>query len=137
MAATPPPPPPRIHVYSQLPHNVTLAGNQLLCINWHWVSCLTFTLEELNPWLNQLLGDLQQWPYKWIHFAIAVVVGAQGELSTTLDTLNVVDYGAPTPAESANLYYRISNQERERVFPIDPDSLCTHITSTVPTSRWA
>ncbi|KAH9013296.1 hypothetical protein EDB84DRAFT_1405364 [Lactarius hengduanensis] len=127
----PPPPPPRIHVYSKLPCSVAPAGPQIRRTNWHWIHCLTFTLEQLN----QLPGNLHQWPYKWIRFAIGVVVGAEGELSTTLDAHNVVDYNAVPPAESATLYYHVSNQERERLFPVDPDALRTSITSGAPSTR--
>jgi len=95
------------------------------------VPCLTLTLEELN----ELPGHLPQKPYKWIRFAIGVVVGAEGVLSTSRDSLNVVDYDVAPPVESTNLYYHISDKERERVFPVDPDVMRTHITSSEHTER--
>ena len=43
--------------------------------NWHWVHCLTLPVETLKTL------SFSQRPYKWIRYAIGVVVGAEGHLS--------------------------------------------------------
>ncbi|SRR6266702_771176 len=122
---------PRINVYASLPQNVVLgAGHSLRRTNWRWVHCLSLSLEELNTL------RLSQRPYKWIRYATGVVVGAEGFLSTSCDSHDVVDYEAASLlAESADLYYHTSEGERQRVFPVDPHILRTQITSSVPTTR--
>ncbi len=123
---------PQIDVYASLPLTVALGTDlDLSATNWRWVPCLTLPLEKLNA----LPGHLSQRPYKWICYAIGVVVGAEGVLSTSRDSLNVVDYDVAPPAESTILYYHISSEERERMFPVDPHIVHTHITSSVLTTR--
>ncbi|KAH8994546.1 hypothetical protein EDB92DRAFT_2113349 [Lactarius akahatsu] len=70
-------------------------------------------------------------PYKWIRYAIGVVVGAFGDLSTTPDLSGVVDYNAGLPADSIDLYYHTDEDERRRMFPIDPDIVRTQLTTRV------
>ena len=59
-------------------------------------------------------------PYKWIRCAIGIVVG-EGDLSSSPDSLNVVDYNASLPAEPTVLHYHTGDEERRRIFPVDPD----------------
>jgi hypothetical protein len=70
--------------------------------------------------------------YKWIRYAIGIVVGALAEgdpsafwsasriayhLSSSPNSLNIVDYNAGLPADSAALYYYYTNDdERRRMF---------------------
>ncbi|KAH8979308.1 hypothetical protein EDB92DRAFT_2055965 [Lactarius akahatsu] len=55
---------------------------------------------------------LSERPYKWICYAIRVVIGAEGVLSTSHDSLDVVDNDAALLVKSAVLYYHISNKDR-------------------------
>jgi hypothetical protein len=121
---------PQINVYASLPQNVILdTGQSLRRTDWCWVHCLSLPLEEL------IVLRLSHRPYKWIRYAIGVVVGAEGALSTSRDPHDIVDYDtASLLAGSADLYYHTSEEERERVFPIDPHILRTHTTSS-PTTR--
>ena len=73
--------------------------------NWHWVHCLTISLETFNTL------QFSQRPYGWIRYAIRVIIGAEGDLSSSSNSLNVVDYNAGLPAESAFLYYH-TNEEK-------------------------
>ncbi|KAF8958160.1 hypothetical protein BDZ97DRAFT_2061824 [Flammula alnicola] len=91
--------------------------------NWNWVHCLTLPLETLNKL------QFSQHPYKWIRYAIGVVVGARGDLSTSRDALDVVDYDAVLPTESAVIYYHTGDEERRRMFPADPNIGRTFVTS--------
>jgi len=70
-------------------------------------------------------------PYKWICYAIRIIVGAEGDLLSSPDSLNVVDYMAGLPAEPAILYYHTGDEERRRMFLVNPDIACTHIMSSV------
>ncbi|KAF8970114.1 hypothetical protein BDZ97DRAFT_1754124 [Flammula alnicola] len=93
--------------------------------NWRWIHCLTLPLEKLHAL------QFSQKPYKWIRYAIGVVVGAEGDLSTSSDSPNAVDYDAAIlPADSADLYYHISNEGKRRIFPVDPQIVRTSITSS-------
>ena len=122
--------PPEIQVYALLPHAVSLVGGlDVDPSNWHWVHCLTLPVETVNAL------QFSQRPYKWIRYAIGAIVGAKGHLSSRPDSLNVVDYNAVLPAESTALYYHTSEEERRRMFPVDPDIGRTHITSGVTTTR--
>jgi hypothetical protein len=129
MAATPPP---EIQVYASFPRAVALGADlNVDPSNWHWVLCLTLPLETLNAL------QFSPRPYKWIRYAIGVVVGAEGDLSSSPDLPNLVDYDAGLPVESAVLYYHTSDEERRRMFPADPNTGHTHITSSVATTRRA
>ena len=121
---------PQINVYASLPQNVILdTGNSLRRTDWSWVHCLSLPIEELNEL------RLSHRPYKWIRYAIGVVLGAEGALSTSRDPQDIVNYdSASLSAGSADLYYHTSEEERERVFPVEPHILRTHTTSS-PTTR--
>ncbi|KAF8959530.1 hypothetical protein BDZ97DRAFT_1390100 [Flammula alnicola] len=127
--------PPQIDVYAQLPLNVALGTDlNLDTTNWSWVHCLALPLGTLNSL------QFSQRPYRWIRHAIGVVVGAEGFLSTSYDLIGGVDYNAALPAESAVLYYHLSDAERRRMFPADPSIGRTHVTSSSssePTTRMA
>ena len=73
--------------------------------------------------------------YKWIRYAIGVVTGAEGIFCTSPDLQTVVDDNADLPADSVDLYYHTSVEERERTFPIDPDITRSQTTSDVYTER--
>ena len=127
MAATAPP---EIQVYASFPHAVALGTDlNLDPSNCHWVHCLTLPRETLKAL------DFSQRPYKWIRYAIGVVVGAEGDLSFSRDLLDVVEYNAGLLAEPATLYYHTSDEERRRTFPVDPNIGRTRITSSVATPR--
>ncbi|KDR76447.1 hypothetical protein GALMADRAFT_446224 [Galerina marginata CBS 339.88] len=120
-----------IQVYASFPHEVALGADlNLDANNWRWVHCLTFPIETLE------VLQFSPRPYKWIRYAIGIVVGAQGDLSSSADLLNIVDYNASFSAESAALYYHYtSDDERRRIFPVDPKIARTTTTSSVATSR--
>ncbi|KAH8980747.1 hypothetical protein EDB86DRAFT_3134631 [Lactarius hatsudake] len=99
MAATPPPlpflpplpppppspPPPRIIVNTSFPRKVVRGANlDLRPSNWNWVQCLTLPLETLQT------QQFSHRPYKWIRYAIGVVIGASGNLYTTPDLSGIV-----------------------------------------------
>ena len=118
---------PRINVHTPLPRAVALGGDlDFNPNNWKWTHSLTFPLETLRT-----LHPSQK-SYKWIRFAIGVVTGTEGTLSTSPDSPDSMDYDELL-AESTNLYYHTTTQERERMFPIDPDITRTQITSSVLT----
>lgn len=123
---------PRINVHTLLPdlsRAAALGGDlDFNPNNWKWTHSLTFPLETfrtLHP---------SQKSYKWIRFAIGVVTGTEGTLSTSPDSPDSMDYDEPS-AESTDLYYHTSIQEMERMFPIDPDITRTQITSSVLTDQ--
>lgn len=91
-----------------------------------WISILEFPI----PDLTQL--RLSKKPYKWIRFATGIVIGAKGDLRKTDDTASdLVDYGTETlPAVTTPVYYHISDDERQRMFPIDMDMANELVTST-------
>ncbi len=124
---------PQIQVHMSFPHTMVLGADlNIDPSNWHWVvHCLTIPLKILNT----LQFSLR--PYKWIHNAIGVV-GAEGDLSSSPNALNVVDYNAGPPSESSFLYYHTNNEEKQRMFPTDPNIRCTNVTdsdSVVTTQR--
>jgi len=113
---------PQIDVYASLPLAVELGANlNVDPSNWHWVHCLTIPLETLNA-----LQFLRR-SYKWIRYTIGIVVGAEGNLSSSPDLPNAVtDYNAALPAESAPLFYHTSDEEKRRMFPVDPGTHKRH-----------
>ena len=113
-----------INVYAQLPLVVDSGKIDLSTSNWPWVHCLTLPLETFNAL------HLSRRPYRWILFAIGVVIGARGELSAGANSNLDLDFIGPL-TESADLYYHISNEEKGRMFPVDPDVGRTHDTSSV------
>jgi hypothetical protein len=122
--------PPEIQVYAPFPRAVEF-GTDLNVdpSNWHWVHCLNLPLETLKA-LN-----FSQRPFKWIRYAIGVIVGAEGHLSFSRDSPDVVVYNDDLPVDSAVLYYHTSDEEKRRMFPVDPNIERTTIMSSVPTSR--
>ncbi|KAF8267713.1 hypothetical protein EI94DRAFT_1920943 [Lactarius quietus] len=129
-----PQPQPQITVYASLPQRVADDGNIDLCSsNWEWVPCLTLPLMELNA-LN-----FSKRPYKWIQYAIGVVIGAHGDLSTNSDlsesNVQVVDYSAALPTNSIDLYYHTSNEEKKIMLPLGPDIVHTQLTSSVTSQK--
>jgi hypothetical protein len=118
--------PPQINVYASLPQTVVPDGNlNLHPDNWQWVHCLTLPLETLNT------RQFSPRPFKWIRYAIGVIVGAEGALCASPHSSDVVDYNAVIPSHSINLYYHTGDEERHRVYPVDPNIVCTEVTSTV------
>lgn len=121
---------PEIQVYTSFLRVVALGAElNLNADNWHWVLCLTLPLKTLD------VLQFSPRPYEWIRYAIGIVVGAVGDLSSSSDSLNIVDYNAGLPAESVALYYYASDDERRRMFPADPNIARTMITSSVATTR--
>ncbi|KDR77243.1 hypothetical protein GALMADRAFT_246538 [Galerina marginata CBS 339.88] len=119
---------PQIKVFASLPLAVALdADLNVDASNWHWVHCLTFPVESLEEFSHK--------PYKWIRFAVGVVIGAEGMLSADSDSPNAVDYNANPPAEPANLFYHTSDEEKRRMFPIDPFGARSRVTSSANTPR--
>jgi len=121
---------PEIQVYATFPHPVAL-GTDLNVdpSNWHWVHCLTLPVETLKT-LN-----FSQQPYKWIRYATGVVVGAEGHLSFSHNLPDVLEYDDDLPVDSTVLYYHTSDEEKRRMFPVDPSIGHTRITSSVSMSR--
>jgi hypothetical protein len=123
---------PEIQVYASFPRAVALGADlNVDPTNWRWVHCLTLPLKTLTAL------QFSQRPYKWIRYAIGVVTGAEGDLSSSPNSPNVVDYNAGLPADSDVLYYHTSDEERRRVFPVDPNIGRTNITSSVASTRRA
>jgi hypothetical protein len=125
---------PEINVYASLPLKVERGVDlDLRPSNWSWVHCLHFSVEVLNTL------QFSRRPYKWVRYAIGVVIGAQGHLYTGPDRTNVVDYNVALPlappVDSINLYYCIDDEERQMMFPIDPGFIRTQLTSTVTSTR--
>ncbi|KAF8063519.1 hypothetical protein FPV67DRAFT_1782997 [Lyophyllum atratum] len=124
--------PGEIQVYAPFPRIVAPGADlNLDPDNWHWVHCLTLPLEILD------VLQFSPRPYKWIRYATGTVVGAEGDLSSSPDTLNIVNYNAGLPTESRSLYYHTSSDEKRRMFPVDPNIGRTNITSSVATTRRA
>ncbi|PPQ85754.1 hypothetical protein CVT25_003071 [Psilocybe cyanescens] len=123
---------PEIQVYASFPRVVTLDGAlNLDADNWQWVQCLALPLERLEAL------HFSSKPYKWIRYAIGIIVGAEGDLSSRSDSLDNMDYNAGLPTYSAALYYHTSDEEKQRMFPVDPNIANTSVTSSVATTRRA
>ena len=122
---------PEIKVYAPLPRVVMLGGNlNLDPTNWRWVHCLTLPVKTLNTL------RFSRRPYQWIRYAIGIVIGAEGDLSSSPSPPDSIDYSAGLPNESGVLYYHTSDEERRRM-SIDPDLARTRITESFSTSRRA
>lgn len=102
----------------------------LTAANWKWISVLTIPINELLR-LNFSLK-----PYKWIRFAIGVVIGAKGDLCDMAG--NRIDYEASEaqlPSSSLTLRYHVNNNEKLKLYPLDPQLLNARATSTKPSTR--
>ena len=120
---------PIITIRAQLPQNIVRdPRHDLNSAEWEWVNCLKFPINKLNDL------QLSSRPYKWIRFCTGIVLGARGHLCTQPDLPHPVpiDYDSGLPATSVDLYYYTSDEEKLRMFPIDPK--LTH-TRTVTSSR--
>ena len=119
----------RINVYASLPLAVESGADlDLNPMNSAWVHCLTLPLETLNA------VHLSRRPYRWILYAIGVVVGARGILYAAPRSSVDLDFAGPL-TESADLHYYICDDEKQRMFPIDPNIGRTHVTSSVRMAR--
>ena len=122
---------PEIQVYASFP--LTVAPDPDLNLdpsNWCWVHCLPFPIDTLRE--LQFLQKL----FKWIRYSIGVIVEAEGDLCTShIDSLDVVDYDGGLPAQTTMLYYHISDEEKRRMFPVDPDIQHRSITSSATSTR--
>jgi hypothetical protein len=124
--------PPDIQVYASFPRVVVLGPDlNVDPSNWRWVHCLTLPIETFNAL------QFSQRPYKWIRYTIGVIVGAEGDLSTSPDSPDVVNYNAGLPAKSTVLYYHTSDDEGRRMFPVDPNIGRTNVTSSCATTQRA
>jgi hypothetical protein len=124
-----------INVYASLPLTVRVIPGGDLDVgldrpnNWVWVRCLAFPLEVLNGL------HASQWSYKWIQYSIGIIVGSTGVLSTSRDSTIPVEGNDILSAGSIDLYYQTNNEEKQHMFPIDPDLANARITSTVSAKR--
>lgn len=120
-----------IQVHAQFPREVALGSDlDLDSSNWFWVHCLTLPREGLREL------QLSHRPFKWIRYAVGVVVGAQGDLSSSADSLDIVDYNADDlPEHYIALYYHLCDDEKRRMFPLDPKIARTTETSTTSSRR--
>ena len=66
---------------------------------------------DLNVNPSNYALQFSQRPYKWICYTIGGVVGAEGDLSTSPDSPDVVNYNAGLPTKSTILYYHTSDME--------------------------
>ena len=73
--------------------------------------------------------------YKWIRYATSVIVGAQGVLSTTQDSPDHVIHNNDLPSASIDIYYHTSDDERNRMYPINPLMERTTVTSSDVATR--
>jgi hypothetical protein len=96
--------------------------------NWKWEQCLAFLVSEVNNSRFSLK------PYKWICYATGIVMGARGELCAERDFPDPIpiDYDSGLSAVSIDLYYHTTEQEKRRMFSIDPKLADTR---TVTSSR--
>jgi len=118
-----------ISVHVQFPKNVILNTElDLDQSNWEWNKSLAFPVSKLK----NLRLSLK--PYKWIRYATGIVIGARGDLCAEHELPNPVpiDYDSGLSALSVDLYYHTTDEEKRRMFPIDPNLADT---STVTSSR--
>ena len=107
-----------ISVYAQFPQDVVPnAEHNFDSTNWEWEKCLTgtFPVSELDD-----LGFSLK-PYRWIRFATGIVMGVHGELCVERDFNSTpIDYDSGLSAVSIDLFYHTTDEEKRRMFPIDP-----------------
>ncbi|KAF6744475.1 hypothetical protein DFP72DRAFT_825702 [Ephemerocybe angulata] len=124
-----PPAPTEIRIHALFPRTLNPDFDiNLDASNWHWVHCLTL------PTQTFIALPLSQKPYKWIRYVIGAVTGTQGDLSVHPDSFSIVDYNASNadlPAETLDLYYHTTNEEKQRICPLGPQNRRTRITSSV------
>lgn len=123
-----------IRIYAQFPKElIPNTDLNLDPTNWVWAECLAFPIHKLND-----LRFLSK-PYKWIRYTTGVVVGAHGHLCAHHDISAVhIDYNSTLLAtsESMDLYYHTTNEEKHRMFPLDPSITKTRVvTSTGVSTR--
>jgi hypothetical protein len=70
--------------------------------------CLAFPINELTNL------EFTSKSYKWIRYATGIVTGAHDHLCAECD------HNGSLPSESINLYYTTTNEEKYRIFLIDP-----------------
>ncbi|PPQ72951.1 hypothetical protein CVT26_014525, partial [Gymnopilus dilepis] len=120
-----------IQVYASFPRVASLSADlDLSADNWHWVHCLTIPPQALTA-----LHWLSSKPFKWIRYAIGVVVGAEGDLYASLDRRDLVDYSAGPPSGPISLYFHTNEDERRRTFPVGPNIARTNVSSSDASSR--
>lgn len=129
MAATAPP---VIQVHAQFPRTISLDTDlDINPSNWHWVHSLDLPIEKLSRL------QLSQKPFKWIRYAIGAITGMHGHLSFSPDSLDIINYDAGFPSKSVILYYHTSNDEKQRIFPVDPNIAHSNITSSCSSTQRA
>ena len=122
-----------ISVHAQLSKNIiSYTEVDLDPANWEWKEFLAFPFSRLND----LRFSLK--PYKWIRYATGIVIGVRGELCAERDLPNPapIDYDSDLSAVSIDLYYHTTDQEKRRIFPVDPKLANTRtVTSSWTSSR--
>lgn len=117
-----------IQIYAPFPRNFVYGEDiDVHASNWRWVNCLTIPV-NVPPRFSIR-------PYKWLRFAIGIVLAAEGDLSSNCESLNVIDYDAPLSRNPAPLYYHLSDEEKRRMFPLDPQIARSSVTSSDATPR--
>ncbi|KAH9971019.1 hypothetical protein BGW80DRAFT_1325168 [Lactifluus volemus] len=111
---------PRIDVYAILPPTPS---------NPQWVHCLSLPLETMHSF------RFSEKPMKWIRFAIGVVIGAEGDLSTTPNNLDIIDYNAALLPGSVKLYYHISDKESQQIFVVNRQTTHTSTSTSASTPQ--
>ena len=104
-------------VHCQLPEDIEPDNLNLDQNNWKWNKVLEFPADKLEE--LRLLK-----PYKWIRFAIGIVVGAHGELRREPDLSNSVPINyddSRLPGVKTDLYYHTTDEEKGQMFPFDPE----------------
>jgi hypothetical protein len=102
-----------IRVHAQLP--ITEDELNIDPRNWEWHLCLAFPVDKLEAL------QFTSKPYKWIRYAIGVVIGARGELSTDRDSVDItpICYDSSLSNESVDLYYRTTDDEKRTMSSFD------------------
>lgn len=110
------PPPRRAFVFMH--HFPTSADTVSDPTCWKWFHCLDFPVDELRRL------DFSPRPYKWIRYSTCIVVGVEDHLSRLQDTFDCFNYNSDALPESlVDLYYHMDEEEKIRIFPLDPDLL--------------